>query len=104
MKWRITNRQTRLYLGAATVLVAGLGSAIAIYLTAGNATDSSLVDDFENSKRYHHSLELYGGEMNVLTDQLNRWFESLWHGESLAYTIACITLAISGGIFFVAYL
>lgn len=100
---KTTNRQTRLYLVAALILLVGLGAAALIYLTAGNGSDSSMVEDFQNSKRYIHDLELYGGKMNVLMDQFHRWFAGLWQGKSLAFTVACITLAISSGFCLVAY-
>lgn len=52
---------------------------------------------------YLHDLELYGGKANLLADELMRWFAGLWHGESLAYTIGCITIFLSFGLAFVAY-
>ena len=100
MKWKIINKQTRLYLISAVVLLVGLGSATLIYLTAANDSDNAL--DFENSKVYIHDLELYGGKANVLAEELRNSFVGLWHGKSLAYTVACITLVISFGVFFVA--
>jgi|SRR5208337_1565033 len=100
MKWKITNKQTRLYLISAVILLVGLGSAILIYLTAPNDSDNAL--DFENSKMYVHDLELYGGKANVLAEEFRNWFVGLWHGQSLAFTVACITLVISFGVFFVA--
>ena len=100
MKWEIKNRQARLYLVAAVILLVGLGSSILIYLSAENYADNVL--DFENSKMFVHDLELYGGKANVLADELRTWLVGLWHGKSLAYTVACITIAISFGIFFIA--
>ncbi len=100
MIWNITNKQTRLYLISAVILLVGLCSALLIYLTAENDSDNVL--DFENSKIYLHDMELYGGKANVLAYELRNWFVGLWHGTSLAYTIACITIVISFGIFFVA--
>ncbi len=102
MKWNITNPQTRLYLIAAIILLVGLGSAVSIYLTAEDASNNTLVNNYENSKIYRHDLELYGGKANVLADEFSRWFAGLWHGKSLAFTIACITVCISFGFFFVA--
>ena len=32
---------------------------------------------------------------NVLFDEFNRWFASLWHGRTLAYTIAVLAIAIA---------
>ncbi len=103
MKWNITKLQTRLYLITAIVLLVGLGSAILIYLTAGNASDSDLVYEFEHSKKYVHDLELYGGKVSVLANELSHWFAGLWRGTSLALTVACITILVSFGLFFVAY-
>jgi len=114
MKWEITNPKTLLYLITAIILMVGLGSAILIYLTAANDTDSFLgyegVDGYvhsmapEDFKMYRHDLELYGGKANVLADEFMRWFAGLWHGKSLAFTVACVTIFISFGFFFVAHL
>jgi hypothetical protein len=100
MKLKITNLQTRLYLISFIILLLGMGGAVLIYLTAENGSDSVL--GYETSKRYIHDLELYGGKANVLANELERWFVGLWHGKSLAFTVACITLFISFGFFFVA--
>jgi hypothetical protein len=56
----------------------------------------------EDSKKYLRDLELYGGKANVLTDEFRRWFIGLWHGESLAFTVACITIVICIGFFYAA--
>jgi hypothetical protein len=111
MKWKTANLQTALYLISAIILVVGLGSAIFIYRTAMNDSSSSgyevvggfvYSDTGENSKKYVHDLELYGGKAAVLADEFMRWFAGLWHGKSLAFTLACITILISLGVFFAA--
>jgi hypothetical protein len=84
------------------MLFAGLGSAVVIYLTAGNPDEYTLVNEFEGSKRYAHDLELYGGKANVLADKFAHWFEGLWHGQTLAFTVAFLTVVISAGYFLVA--
>jgi hypothetical protein len=114
MKWKITNLLTHPYLITAIILLVGLGSAVLIYLTAESASDSVLGYEViggnvypitpEDSKMYKHDMELYGGKANVLADELRRWFVGLWHGKSLAFTVACITVVISFGFFFVANL
>lgn len=91
----------------------GLGSAILIYLTAENDWDRVLGYEAEggyvypiapeDSKMYRHDLELYGGKTSVLVDEFMRWFVGLWHGKSLAFIVACITIFISFGFFFVAH-
>lgn len=92
----------RLYLIAVVILLVGLSSATLIYLTAADDSGSSLVDEFEGSKKFKHDLELYGGKWNVVANDFINWFEGLWHGKSLAFTIACITIFISFGFFFAA--
>ncbi|MBF0505654.1 MAG: hypothetical protein HQL09_02360 [Nitrospirae bacterium] len=95
-----TNLQTRLYLISAVILLVGLGSAILIYLTADNSSDSDL--GLENSKMYMHNLELYGGKANVIANEFRNWFDGLWHGKSLAFTVAFVTVSLSFGFFFAA--
>jgi hypothetical protein len=56
----------------------------------------------EDSKKYLRDLQLYGGKANVLMDELRRWFVGLWHGKSLAFTIACISIFVSFGVFYAA--
>jgi hypothetical protein len=110
---KITNLQTRLYLITAIILIVGLGSSGLIYMTAENYSGSVLGYEIvggsvhpiapEDSKKYIHDLTLYGGKAAVIADEFNRWFIGLWHGKSLAFTVACITIFISLGFLFVAY-
>ncbi len=112
MKRKITNQHTRLYLISAIILLAGLGSAVLIYLTAEDYSNNAIGYEVvggtvypitpDNSKMYVHDLQLYGGKAAVLADEFMRWFAGFWHGKSLAFTVACITIFISLGIFFVA--
>jgi len=112
MKCKTTNLQTRLYLISAIILLVGLSSSILIYLTAEDYSKSVLGYEIiggnaylitpEDSKKYIHDLTLYGGKAAVLADEFSRWFVGLWHGKSLAFTVACITLFVSLGFFFVA--
>ncbi len=101
MKRKISQR-IRIYLIGAIILLSGLSTSGVIYLEALNVSDTGTGFEFEDSKQYIHDLEMYGGKMNVLTVELNEWFMGLWHGKSLAYTIGCITVVISGVLFFIA--
>ncbi|BCS55367.1 hypothetical protein [Geobacter sp. SVR] len=94
--------QTRLNLIALLVLVVGLAAAAGIHLSAGDSSDSTLVDGFLESKKYTHELRMYGGNASVLADQFSRWFEGLWQGQTLAYTIAVIAVAVSIVLFLAA--
>jgi hypothetical protein len=112
VKRKTTNLQKRLYLISAIILMVGLSSSIWIYLTAENysknilgyevAGDNAYLITPENSKKYVHDLELYGGKANVLANELMIWFDGLWQGKSLALTISCVTLFIALGFFFAA--
>ncbi|HUN67938.1 MAG TPA: hypothetical protein VMU46_04015 [Burkholderiales bacterium] len=97
--------KSRLYLAGAVILAAGLLGAVLIYATAEDAPESAssyvVVDGVaypvapQYSKRYVRDLERYGGKAAVLFDEINRWFDSLWQGKTLAFTVACISLAAS---------
>ena len=54
------------------------------------------------SKTYVRELQRFGGKMAVLSDELNRWFASLWQGKSLGITIAWLSVAAAAGVFLVA--
>jgi hypothetical protein len=112
MKWKIPDLYTCLNLISIIILLGGLGSSILIYRTAedkpygvlGYEEEGGNVYPImpEDSKQYQRGLELYGGKANELMDQFRRGFIGLWHGKSLAYTVACITILISFGVFYVA--
>jgi hypothetical protein len=51
---------------------------------------------------YRRDLELYGGKAALLADDFSRWFVGLWHGKSLAFTVAGISIFISFAFFFAA--
>lgn len=103
MLWKDSSRQKRLYLVSAAVLLAGLCCAGLIYFTAANPSDDVTDNGPEYSKMYTHDLELYGGKANVLAAEFSHWFAGLWHGQRLAFTVACITAIVSLGFFLVAY-
>jgi hypothetical protein len=111
MKWEIKKRQKWLYRASIIVLLAGLGGAIMIYWAAmadlNSESGYEVVGGFiypsaENSKKYVHDLQLYGGNAAMLADEFTHWFFGLWHGKSLAFTVACITIFISFALYFVA--
>jgi len=95
------------YLISALVLVVGLSGAFLIYraserqLAEAKATvgEGELYElNPEYSKQYLRALELYGGQANVLAYEIRRWFVGLWHGKSLAYIVAAISIVVSAGL------
>ena len=103
----------QLYLAGIIILLAGLGSAVAVYVNTESGNED--VGEYEvvgknvypgmheKSKKYVHDLELYGGKAAVLADEFKRWFEDLWHGRTLAYTIAVLSIITSLSLFAVAH-
>ena len=112
MKREITDLRESLILIGAIIMLLGLGSAIVIYQSAGDDSDSVLGYEIidgsaypirpEDSRMYRRNLELYGGKAAVIGDDFSRWFVGLWHGKSLAFTVAGISFFISFVVFFAA--
>jgi hypothetical protein len=90
--------QSRLYAASLLVLALGIGAALLIYFNAEDASDASLQAMFA-SKPYVRELQRFGGKAAVLFDEFSRWFQSLWSGKKLAFTVAWISLFASLGIF-----
>ena len=100
MSWRIMKRRTRLDV-VRGILVVGLVSAVGVFLTAVNPADNPLGNPLEDSKAFRRSMEIYGGTSNVVASELRESLQSLWHGKSLAFTLAVITLGLAYGFFFI---
>ncbi|MFI5165645.1 MAG: hypothetical protein ACHQQS_03415 [Thermoanaerobaculales bacterium] len=100
--WNLSDPRRRAYVIAATIVLAGLISAIVIYLRASSAPDALMELSPETSKKYLRDLELYGGTANVLAVEFMTWFDGLWHGKSLAYTVAAIAIVVALGYLFFA--
>ena len=84
------------------LFVIGLGGAIAIYLTAQPVTLDPLLGDPLSTKKFVHELRVIGGKSNVFTAELIDWFTSLWRGQTLAGTVAVLTLLVTMAFRFVA--
>jgi hypothetical protein len=104
-------RESLILIGAIIMLV-GLGSAIWIYQTAGDDSGSVLGYEIiggsvypiapEDSRVYRRDLEHLGGKAAIVVDDFSRWFIGLWHGKTLAFTVAGIIIFISLLFFFAA--
>jgi len=100
---RISPRSRLRYLGAA-ILFFGLLAAELIYIFAGNNADIDAAEEIASGRGYQHNLEVMGGKFASLSVDFDRWFVSLWHGRSLAYTVAVIAVVVAAGCFLVAHL
>ncbi len=99
----------RLYVICAVILVLGLASSAAIYVAADREQEEGQQYEIiggkiypggnERSKAYRHNLEVFGGKAAVLADDFNRWFESLWQGRTLAFTVGFISALTAFGFF-----
>ena len=94
----------RLQMISVATLVVGLVTAIGIYVSAARSTDDMIAYEIEHSKQYQRTLELYGGKANVIAVEITQWFDSLWHGRRLAYTVACATVLLAAGFWLAAAL
>lgn len=104
----------RLYVLGALVLAAGVAGAAWIWVQAGDGPDLSgayqivVVDGVpraiapNESKAYMRDLQRYGGRMSVILDDFDRWWSRLWHGRSLALTVAFLAVLVSFTLYFVA--
>lgn len=114
MDKRTETLRKRLHAASIIVLVLGLCSALLIYRMAGDEPDvpdgsQVVIVDGEayaiapsDTKAYLRDLERFGGKATVLFVQLEDWFGGLWHGRSLAVTVAWITAFVSLGLFLLA--
>ncbi len=100
------NRKKGVRIAAAIILLVGLGSSALVYLRAqsdphgGISGEYTMEESMRDSKKYVHDLELFGGKANLIASDFVRWYSGLWEGTQLAFTIATLTIATSGGILF----
>lgn len=90
------DRSARLRLVSAAILIVGLVSAIVIYYAAVQVPADPLGDP-EDSKKYLHDMELYGGKANLLATEVRDWLHGLWHGRRLAFTVAVLAGLVAAG-------
>ena len=87
-----TPSPARIRLATRAILVLGFAAAVVIFLTAKPPPGNPLGYDPMDTKRYLHDMEVYGGKANVLAAQFRDWFDSFWHGRTLAFTVAVLTM------------
>ena len=100
----VANRKKRINIIAGIILFVGLSSAALIYLGAENEPDLETTYPFklEDSKRYIHDLELYGGKANLIASDFRSWLDGLWVGKKLAFTVAWTTFFAFAAFLFLA--
>ena len=78
------------------ILAVGLIASAVIYWQATEPRPNPLGYDPADTKQYLRQMEMYGGTANLLASEIRLWFESLWHGKRLAYTVAFLTTLAAG--------
>jgi hypothetical protein len=92
MRWRFLSSEERLRIATIAILTLGFAAAIVIFLIAQEPGETPYGYDALATKKYVHDLEVYGGRANVIAAQFSEWFDSLWHGRQLAFTVAALTV------------
>lgn len=92
----------RIFYAGVAVLLVGLASAALIYLFAGEDAGADAAGAIANGRAYEYNIERIGGMAAVYAARFNRWLAGLWHGRSLAYTVAALGVAIAAVCFLVA--
>ena len=80
----------------------GLGSASAIYVLAASAPPALVEWEPEDSKKYLRTMEMIGGKANVVASDIRQGFAGLWHGKSLAFTVATFSIVFAAAFWFLA--
>ena len=105
---RETKRETPVHVvlrcAAFVILLGGLLAAVAIYLLAGSDAEANAAADITRQKMYEHNIALIGGKGAIYAVRLNEWLSSLWHGTTLAYTIAVLSLVLAAACLGLAWL
>jgi hypothetical protein len=94
---------SRLRRAALAILALGLLAGLTIYFTAspGNAADGlryQIVNGqtfaVDNSREMQELARL-GGKSAVMAYQFSQWFDSLWRGQRLAFTVTLLCAAVA---------
>src|ERR1039457_2272216 len=85
--------EARVRLVTRAILAVGFAAAVVIYFV--NAAPPASGYELEDSKKYLREMEVYGGKANVLAAEIRHWFDGLWHGRSLAFTVALISVFLA---------
>jgi len=97
----LESRLARVRVIAGSILAAGLGAALAIYLLSAPGGPNPLGFEPEDSKKYLRDLELYGGKVNLLATQIRGAWNGLWQGRGLAFTVGGLTILLAFAFWFI---
>jgi hypothetical protein len=101
MTLQLTDRAAWLRFISVAILIGGLCSAVVIFAVASPPAANPLGDP-EDSRQYLRQMEMYGGKENLLGAEIREWLVGLWHGRSLALTVAVLSAVVAAGCRFAA--
>jgi len=88
-----SSAEDRVRLVKRLILACGLAGAAVIWFVNAPPPDAGL--DLESSKGYLRQMEVVGGTANLLASEFRNWLAGLWHGRTLAYTVAVLTVLVA---------
>ena len=91
---RSARLHARVRLVGQVLLAGGLIASALIYVFAGTETDAASA--LANARLSEFNTARLGGMTTVYIARFDRWLATLWHGRSLAYTVA--TLSVVGAL------
>ncbi|MEO6749423.1 MAG: hypothetical protein ABI294_07525 [Casimicrobiaceae bacterium] len=98
--WRMRVRFQHL---AFTALVVGLVAAALIYAFVDD-TGPDAAAEIASGRVYEYNIERIGGKSAVYAARFNQWLGGLWHGRTLAYTVAAIAISVAAMCLLAAHL
>jgi hypothetical protein len=86
----------RAHLVTVLMVIVGWSIAAVVYFHATPEADDPL-RQYHESKKYQADVERFGGKATVFANDLTDWIASLFRGQTLALTIAVITIVVAFG-------
>jgi hypothetical protein len=96
------NAQRTLRVASVGLLIAGVLAAVWIFVATANTDALSDANSaqarsiqFDQNRREMAEVERLGGKVSVMTVQFHQWFQSLWEGRRLGYTVLVLAVVIA---------
>jgi hypothetical protein len=113
LRRKLASPRERLRLAAGLILIVGVLAAVIVYIAAADQADPDALGyqivggqayaiGAGDSSRELQQLERLGGKAAVQTFKFQRWVDSLWHGQRLAYTLLLLGTGVAALCWYVA--
>ena len=86
------------------ILLVGWSFAALNYVSAASDNANGNADNIVGARSYDYNIERIGGKAALYAVRFNEWLGGLWHGRTLSYTVAILTLVLAIACFWVASL